>query len=133
MPLVKAHVERCCKLEHFSNLQSNDGLEQEDKLGTTQFFVDPFVAWTLPIPEAISKMARDMTTNFPSCNLLSSKLPNAVLHSDGSVQFINSLVKSNSCKESLSLWFRLHGTNSSDSLFKNGNNHAKLLGLLCSG
>jgi hypothetical protein len=133
MPLAKAHVEHCRRLERFSNLQSNDGLEQEDKAGTTQSCVDPFVAWTLPIPEVISELARDKSTNFPSCNLLSSKPPNAVLHSDGSVQFINSLVESNSCKESISLWFRLHGINSSGSLFKNGDKHAELLRLLCSG
>jgi hypothetical protein len=133
IPLAKAHVEHCRRLERFSNLQSNDGLEQEDKAGTTQSCVDPFVAWTLPIPEVIPKLARDKSTNFPSCNLLSSKPPNAVLRSDGSVQFINSLVESNSCKESLSLLFRLHGINSSGSIFKNDDKHAELLCLLCSG
>ncbi|KAL3797698.1 hypothetical protein HJC23_000243 [Cyclotella cryptica] len=133
MPLAKAHVERCRRLERLNNLQSHDGLEQEDKEGTTQSCMDPFVAWTLPIVEAITELARDESTNHETCNLLSSKPPYAVLKSDGSVQFINSLVKSNACSESLSQWVQLHGINGLNSCLKNGNKHAELLDLLCSG
>ncbi|KAL7479725.1 hypothetical protein ACHAW6_005452 [Cyclotella cf. meneghiniana] len=57
LPWAKAHVEHCHRLERLHNLQSSDGLEQEEKESTTQSCVNPFVVWTLPISEAILELA----------------------------------------------------------------------------